>query len=546
MRHADHGRLGDLAVGDHGAFYFRGPHAVAGDIQHVVHPPGDPVVAIFVAARTVAGEVHAAEGLEVGVDEAVMVAVDAAHLPRPGIENHQIAFGRALQQVAEVIHQARHHTEERPRGRARLECGGARQWADEDAAGLGLPPGVDDGATRFADRLVVPVPRFGIDRLTDRTQQAQARTIGAFDRGGAFGHHRADGGRRGVENVHLVLVDDLGDTRDVRVVGHPFVHQRGRAVGQRAVDDVAVPGDPADVGGTPEDLARPVVEYPLVGQRHIQQVARAGMQDTFWLAGGARRIKDEQGLFRPHFLRRADFAGDVHQFVVPDVAMLVPLDIAAGATHNDDLLHAAGSGVGQRLIDVFLERHLLAATQPFVGGDHNLRVAVDDAPRQGFRRETAEHHRMHRTDSCTGQHGHRHLGNHRHVDGDHVAAMHILAAQGVGELADFPVQLAVGDGPLLRRVVAFPDDGGRVTALLQVTIQAVGRHVEGAVCEPLDVHMVIVERSLLDRGEGPDPVEARCLFAPEPIGVDHRLLIQGLVAGLVGQGLGGHLGPYRI
>ncbi len=47
------------------------------------------------------------------------------------------------------------------------------------------------------------------------------------------------------------------------VVRHALEHQRGRPVRERAVDDVAVPGHPADIGGAPVDLAGRLVEHDL-------------------------------------------------------------------------------------------------------------------------------------------------------------------------------------------------------------------------------------------------------------------------------------------
>jgi hypothetical protein len=124
--------------------------------------------------------------------------------------------------------------------------------------------------------------------------------------------------------------------------------------------------------------------------------------------------------------------------------------------------------------------------------------------------------------------------------------MYILTTQGVGELADLPVQLTVGDMPALGRIVAFPDDRYFITARLQMTVQAVGRHVQRAISEPFDIHMMVVEGGLFDAGEGPDPVQTRRLFAPESFRVDHRLLIQGLVLGLVGQRPRRHFGPHGV
>jgi hypothetical protein len=57
VRIADHGGLGHGVVGHQRAFDFRGAHAVAGDVDHIIHAAGDPVIAVLVAAAAVAGEV---------------------------------------------------------------------------------------------------------------------------------------------------------------------------------------------------------------------------------------------------------------------------------------------------------------------------------------------------------------------------------------------------------------------------------------------------------------------------------------------------------
>src|SRR3546814_10644301 len=57
--------------------------------------------------------------------------------------------------------------------RSRLLGNGARQRRDQDAAGFGLPPGIDDRAAAVADHAMIPQPGFRIDRLAHRTEQAQ-------------------------------------------------------------------------------------------------------------------------------------------------------------------------------------------------------------------------------------------------------------------------------------------------------------------------------------------------------------------------------------
>ena len=92
-------------------------------------------------------------------------------------------------------------------------------------------------------------------------------------------HERPDGGGRGVEDRHLVLLDDLPPAARCGVRRALVDHLR-RAVGERPVDHVGVAGDPADVGGAPVDVALGVeVEDVLVGVRGLRSGTRR------WCAG---------------------------------------------------------------------------------------------------------------------------------------------------------------------------------------------------------------------------------------------------------------------
>ncbi len=148
-----------------------GAEPMAGDVDHVVHPSRDPVIAVLVAAAAVAGEVLAGIGPEIGIDETLVIAEHRAHLARPGIRDAQVSGGLALEHLAFGVDDLRDHAEERLCRRARLEPRRTRQRRDQDAARLGLPPGVDDRAAPLADHVVVPLPRFRIDRLAHRAEQ---------------------------------------------------------------------------------------------------------------------------------------------------------------------------------------------------------------------------------------------------------------------------------------------------------------------------------------------------------------------------------------
>src|SRR5262249_10199093 len=123
-----------------------------------------------VTATAVAGKILAGIGLEVSVDEALMVAIDGAHLAGPGIGDAKIAGSCILEHLAVGVDDFRRDAEEGPRGGARFQGGGAGKRRAQSPAGFRLPPGVADRAAAVAADAVIPPPGFRIDRLADRSQ----------------------------------------------------------------------------------------------------------------------------------------------------------------------------------------------------------------------------------------------------------------------------------------------------------------------------------------------------------------------------------------
>ena len=100
-------------------------------------------------------------------------------------------------------------------------------------------------------------------------------------------------------------------------------------------------------------------------------------------------------------------------------------------------------------------------------------------------------------DPSAGQHGHRQLGDHGHVDRHPVALAHAQLAEGVGHPARFFQELAVGDRALVARL-ALPVVGDPVAQPVgHVAVEAIHADVQLPAHEPL-------------RERGPGPVEDRC------------------------------------
>ncbi|CCK04012.1 hypothetical protein BN129_2760 [Cronobacter sakazakii 701] len=402
-----------------------------------------------------------------------MIAKQRTRLARPGVGNDQIAFRRALLRIAFVIHQRWLHAEERTRGGTGFQFSRAWQRRNHEAAGFGLPPGVDYRAFFITDFLPVPLPRFRVDRLTDRPEDAQRRTVSAVDSFIAFRHQRANGCRRGIENIHFVLIHHLRHTVGGRPVWYAFKHQRGRAAGERPVEQIAVTSHPAHIGGAPVDIARMVVKGVEECGSRVNQIAARGMQHAFRFTGRAGGVENKQRIFGVHLDGLMVRAGFLHQFAPPEIASFMPFDVSAGALKHHHMLHAGDAGVFQRVIDVFLQRNRTTSAHAFIRSDNETRAGVDNASGDGLRRKATENDRVHRANAGAGEHRNGGFRHHRHIDSDHVAFLNAKRGQGVCEAADVAVEFAVADVFALGRVIAFPDNGGLIAALAQVPVKTV-------------------------------------------------------------------------
>jgi hypothetical protein len=124
MRIADDGGFRHRGMADQRRFDFRRAHAVTGDVEHVIDATGDPVIAVVIAAAAVTGEILALVGGEIGLDEALVIAVDRPHLAGPAVGDAEIAVGGSLENLALVVDQLRLHAEER----LRVAEPGFRSW----------------------------------------------------------------------------------------------------------------------------------------------------------------------------------------------------------------------------------------------------------------------------------------------------------------------------------------------------------------------------------------------------------------------------------
>ena len=307
-----------------------------------------------------------------------------------------------------------------------------------------------------------------------------------------------------------------------------FEHDRGRAVGQRTVDDIAVAGDPADIGDTGKDVILPVVEDIAVGHHGVEQIAGAGVGDSFRLAGRSGGVEQEQGVLRVDMLDRAVGAFVLHRFAQVDIARRIEGDLAAAVADHEDMLH--GRAGHDRFVDRTFERNDLASAVAFIGGDHRLAAGILNPVTQRLGAEPGKDDAVHRPKPGTGEHGVGGFGDHRHVDGDPVPFADAVMTQHVGQSADLAVQFPVADMTGVARFIPLPDDGCLVAAGAEMTVDTVVTDIQLPAQEPGD--HATGKITVHDLVELMEPVDV-CLglTGPEGLRVFQAFGIHFLIAG---------------
>ena len=340
-----------------------------------------------------------------------------------------------------------------------------------------------------------------------------------------------------------MLVAYFPEARGIGIGRHALEYQRDGAVGERSVDDIGVPRDPADIGGTPEYIPFMVIKDVLVGDRGVQEITAGGVQNPLGFAGRTRGIEDEQRILGIHDFHRAIVADLCRCLVIPDIAPFVPVDPAAGMAYDDCRVHVRTGLQGG--VDVVLQVHGLAAAQPLVGGDHGMTVGIQDPVLDRIGREPAEHDRVNGADAGARQHGDDSFRDHRHVDADTVAFLYVAGLEHVSQAADLFVQLPVSDVRIVGRIVTFPDQGTLVAVRIQMTIDAVVTGIELAALEPADMSLGVVPVEY--RIPGLVPVqELLCLLRPESGRILHRVRVHRLVLLRVQVGIAGKCFGYIV
>ncbi len=237
----------------------------------------------------------------------------------------------------------------------------------------------------------------------------------------------------------------------------------------------------------------------LRGPGHVGEVAADAVLCALGAAGGARGVHEEQ--------RRPGGQRDrLHELAMVGAEHLVDEEVPAlghgrlGAIlarvapphqHLVDLL-ALLVRLGQRLVGLHLVIDEVAAAVVAVHRDQHPAARVGDPGAARVAAEAAEDLRVDDAEPGTGEHRHRQLGNHRHVQRHPVTGLEPgEVPQQRRELIHPVIEIAVGDGDRLGRLRLRNPDQGRLVAMGgHVPVHAVVGGVQPAPGKPLPVRRV--------------------------------------------------------
>ena len=445
--HRHRGRLGDLGDGERRRLELLGAEPVPGHVDHVVDAAEDPEVAVGRLHGPVASEVGPVAPVRAVLVRAVLRVV-GLYEPvglRPRWSGRCPATGcgcrccrpcrcRASTTVAVLVVDHRVDAEHPRAAAARLHR--------LQSAGSVLPRNPPFSvchqvstmaASPFADHVVVPAPHVRLDRLADRGHVLEVVVVLLAAPPGrtcaASGWSSARCGRCSPRGCSAIR---HGPAARRDSCGTPSYMTLVVPSAQRAVDDVGVTGDPADVRDAPVGVARVDVLVVLRRAGDIGEVAAGAVLAALRAAGRAAACTSGTAALQPASTpdprrgRGSRPAARRRRNRGPRPSGSADAYWPGGARQTSTLSTAAPcSGCRRdRLVGLGLVVDQLAVAVVAVHRDQDAAAGVGDTSTARGAAESAEHLGVNDAETGAGQHGHRQLRHHRQVEGHPVADSH--------------------------------------------------------------------------------------------------------------------------
>ena len=234
----------------------------------------------------------------------------------------------------------------------------------------------------------------------------------------------ANGSGRGVKNRNAVFLDDFPEAAEVGEIGGALVHHLGGTIGERAVDDVGMTGDPADIGGAPVDILIAHIEDILCGRVGAGEVAAGAVENAFRFAGRAGGVEHEERMLRVEGLGRV-FGGNFPSFLVPpSIALGLHRDRVVATVDHDDAFDALV--FFECFVDGGFECDDLAAAPSAIGGDDHASAGVFETIDDGLGGEAAKDDRVDGADAGAGKHRDDRFGDHWQINEHAIAGFYAV------------------------------------------------------------------------------------------------------------------------
>ena len=107
-------------------------------------------------------------------------------------------------------------------------------------------------------------------------------------------HEGPNGGWRGVKNAHLVALHNLPKAAAMGRVRSSLINDLCGSISEGSIDDVGMPGHPADVSRAPVDVTIWFeIENRPVGECSLSEVATGCVKNSFWFSGSPGGIENK-------------------------------------------------------------------------------------------------------------------------------------------------------------------------------------------------------------------------------------------------------------
>ena len=344
-----------------------------------------------------------------------------------------------------------------------------------------------------------------------------------LDESVALAGHGPDGGRRGVELVHAMALDQIPIPSGVGIKRNALENQCGRTVAQRPVDNVGVARDPAHVGDARVDIAIVVVEHIFVRERHLQQVSRSGMGHALGPARAARGVEEKERVLAVHVLNGTIGTLAIHGLAQPDVALGIEGNFVTRSPRHEHRAHRRAGH--HRFVDRALEWNDFSAAHALVGGNDGRASSVVDPVAQALGRKAGKHHVVNGADACACQHGVDRFENHGQVDGNPIALTDAVVAKNIGQSTNFALKFAIGDALAFAGRIRLPNQCNLVAPLGNMPVHAIVAGIEPAVQEPS--HLAVFKIAVADLAKRMEPRQGiKGALPPEGVGIRQAFRVQ--------------------